>query len=161
MADPNYSFDFSMLQSAAMSFVGGPAGAAAGALPAGAAPAAAFGSGAAPAAAPVAAAPAAAGAAGVPAGLDANALIAASPFGPLLNLPGITAGSLLASLSEGNGFASLGALGTAAGNPFAGVAGANSPFPAGTANPFDNYVGAGNPFASGGNPFASANSTGA
>ena len=136
MADPNYTFDFSMLQTAATSFVGSPAGAAAGAT--GGAPAAAAG-------------PTGDG--------DPTALIAASPFGALLNLPGVSATDILASLSQGNGAGALAALGTDAGNPFNSVTGANDPFPAGTANAFDNELGANNPFASSGNPFAMAAST--
>ena len=140
MSDTNYSFDFSMLAPAAASFI---SSASAGA----------------PAAA--AAAPPASGApAGVPAGVDASSLLSASPFAPLLSLPGISADSLLAGLSEGNGFGTLAALGTAAGNPFTSLTGSGNPFPAGSANPFDNYVGVNNPFLSSGNPFASINSTG-
>lgn len=137
MPDTNYSFDFSMLAPAAASFIssasaGAPAAAAS--LPASGAPA------------------------GVPAGVDASSLLSASPFAPLLSLPGISADSLLAGLSEGNGFGTLAALGTAAGNPFTSLTGSGNPFPAGSANPFDNYVGINNPFLSSSNPFASVNS---
>lgn len=137
MPDTNYSFDFNMLAPAAASFIssvsaGAPAAAAS--LPASGAPA------------------------GVPAGVDASSLLSASPFAPLLSLPGISADSLLAGLSEGNGFGTLAALGTAAGNPFTSLTGSGNPFPAGSANPFDNYVGINNPFLSSSNPFASINS---
>ncbi len=146
MSDTNYTFDFSQLQSAAASFISGTS---AGPSTSAAAPAASG-------------VPASSGApAGLPAGVDATTLLSASPFAPLLSLPGIDANSLLGSLSEGNGFATLGALGTPAGNPFTSLTGSGNPFPAGSANPFDNYVGANNPFLSSSNPFASINSTGA
>ncbi len=92
---------------------------------------------------------------------DPAALLAQSPFAALLNVPGITPESLLASFSpngSGGGVDPLAALGGAA-NPFAGLVGANNPFAGlipGGVNPFDSLVGAGNPFASSGNPFTNA-----
>lgn len=152
MSDSNYTFDFSMLQSAAASFVSGgdaiPSATTMAAAPAAAASAAAAG-----------AAPASDSASGAPSDLAAG--LAASPFGPLIGVGGITAESLAASLSQNNNAGALASLGTAAGNPFASLTGSGDPFPAGTANPFENYVGANNPFASSSNPFASANPSGA
>lgn len=140
MTDTNYTFDYSMLAPGSASFIANE-------------PAAAS----APAAAPAAAS----SAGGAPAGADASGLLSASPFAPLLSLPGINADTLLASLSEGNGFGTLAALGTDAGNPLAGLTGSGNPFPAGSANAFENYVGANNPFASSSNPFSGINPTGA
>ncbi len=151
-SDPNYTFDFSAFQAAAgtggqgasMAFIGGSAS---------------------PASAPAANAPAASApgaAAGPGAGVNPATLLAQSPFAPLLSVPGVTAESLLASLSpngSGGGVDPLAALGSSA-NPFDGLVGANNPFAGltpGGANPFDSLVGAGSPFASSGsNPFAAA-----
>lgn len=117
----NYTYDFSAFAqdaaasggSAGMSFMSGGAGAAAGGAPA------ASGS-------------AASGSGSAPGGGDASALIAQSPFGALLNLPGVTAENLFsnvnpANYSGGNPFAALadtsgsGAAAPYGGNPFASI----------------------------------------
>ena len=85
-------------------------------------------------------APGNSGAGGAPAGSapgggDLAALLAQSPFGPLLNLPGVTAQNLFSNVnpndySGGNPFAALGAnagSGAYGGNPFAGLGGNPAP----------------------------------
>jgi hypothetical protein len=134
MSDPNYVFDFSAFPGAAamgqggMSFISGGVGM--GAPGAGGGPTGGIGAmsgggqagGGAPAAGP------AAGGAGQSGG-DLASLLGQSPFGPLLNLPGVTAQNLFSNVnpndySGGNPFAALGAnamSGAYGGNPFAGI----------------------------------------
>jgi len=134
MADPSYVYDFSAFPSDAamgqggMSFAGGSADI--GAPGAGDGPAggigAMFGGGQAGGGTP-AAGPAAGG--GGQSGGDLASLLGQSPFGPLLNLPGVTAQNLFSNVnpndySGGNPFAALGASamsGAYGGNPFAGI----------------------------------------
>ncbi len=142
--DPNYSYDFSTFQQGAangagqgggMSFIGGaPAGAAGGGAPAGAA-----GGGGAPAGAP------GGGGASGGQGSSLSSLLGQSPFGPLLNLPGVTAENLFSNVNPadyggGSPFAGIGAAGGSSGayggNPFAGLGQSTSAM-------FTNYPGAG------------------
>ncbi len=139
--DPNYAYDFSAFQQAAasgaspgggMSFMGGAPAGAMGGAPGG-------GAGGAPAGA-AGGAPASGGQ-----GSSLSSLLGQSPFGPLLNLPGVTAENLFSNVNPanyggGNPFASIGASGGSSaaygGNPFANLGQSTSAM-------FTSYPGAG------------------
>lgn len=97
--------------------------------------------------------------AGAPAGADLTSLLAQSPFGALLNLPGVTAQNLFSGVnpndySGSNPFAALGGRSSAyGGNPFASLGSNIASLSSGASGP--NAAGAN---AASSNPFASTSS---